>query len=121
MAGPLVVISAADPVLRDSILFLLASEKITGIAFPDLETAFASNHAKAAICAIIDDSVIEGDVATFTPQLVHFGKPMVFLTGDIARMPPLPLVVPLTKPFLGRPLVAMIRAIIVSGSLRSNT
>ncbi|WP_139975316.1 hypothetical protein [Ochrobactrum sp. CGA5] len=120
MAGPLVVIVATDSVLRDSIVFLLASEKITGLAFSDLETAFSSNHAKAAICAIIDESVFKGGYATFTPRLAQFGKPIVFLTSVIGHVLPLPLVVPLTKPNMGRPLVDLVRAM-VRDAPRSNT
>lgn len=118
MARPHVVISAADPSLRESILFLMASENIMAVAYPDVETALASPHARISVCAIVDDeTAIRQEEVIKRIQL--FGKPVVLLASVLTKVPHIPQIVPLSKPFLGKLLLEAVGAIIEAASKSS--
>lgn len=111
MVASLVLVVASDAALRRSIMFLLESERFDTIGHPQATAAFASPHADRAACAVIDEDSIE-DWRIAPAEFVRFAKPIILLVGLACRVSDVPLLRHVTKPFLGEPLVKLVRSAI---------
>lgn len=108
MVAPPILVAASDAALRHSILFLLESERLVPIGHLHAAAAFASPHAERAACAVIDEDSIQ-DWHIAPAEFLRFARPVILLVGLARRVSDVPLLRHMTKPFLGEPLVRLVR------------
>lgn len=115
MAGSIVLVAAPDVAFRHSIVFVLASERFEIDAHRYAGNAFASPYADQAVCAVLDDTAIENWMEA-PAQFERFARPVILLVSLFRAVPDAPFLRPLTKPFLGEPLVKAVRSAIAGSS-----
>jgi hypothetical protein len=86
----------------------LESHGFNVIAHHFLLDAFASPHADAVACAVVDDEAIDDWKRAFD-EFRRFAKPVIVLVTFARAKPELPGVSLLAKPFLGEPLIKAVR------------
>jgi hypothetical protein len=89
-------------------VFALESDGFTVDAHAWATDAFASEGARNAACAVVDDDAAS-DWKLASRQFDQFGRPVILLVGFLQMAPVLPFARPLMKPFLGEPLVRAVR------------
>jgi FixJ family two-component response regulator len=102
-----ILVAAPDDAFRRSLVFALESDGFIVSAHAGATEAFASLGARDAACAVIDDDAV-ADWILISRQFDSFGRPVILLT-EFRRIPALPSVRLLMKPFLGEPLVKAVR------------
>lgn len=115
MAGHIVLVAAPDVAFRRSILFVLASERFETDAHRYASNAFASPYANQAVCAVLDDEAVENWMVA-PAQFERFARPIILLASLFRTVPDTPLLRPLTKPFLGEPLIKAVRSVVAGSS-----
>jgi hypothetical protein len=109
MAEPCVILVAApDASFRRSLLFALESEGFEAYVYRCAGEAFASPNAHRAACAVLDEQAIE-DWLGARRQFEQFARPVILLVSLFKSVPKLPFLTPVAKPFLGEPLIAVVR------------
>lgn len=109
MSRIIVLVAAPDTGLRHSLEFALASALFETDAHDYVTAAFASPHADQAACAVVDEYAVE-NWQEAPRQFERFARPVILLVGILGTVPNLPLLRPLTKPFLGEPLLEAVRS-----------
>lgn len=105
----IILVAAPDAGFRRSLAFALDSAGFTAAAYMRAGDAFASRHACAAACAVIDDDAVE-DWGLASVQFGAFARPVILLVGFFRTAPALPFARHVMKPFLGEPLIEAVRA-----------
>ena len=108
-----VLVAAPDAAFRRSLVFALESDGFAVHAHGQATDAFASDQARDAVCAVIDDDAV-GDWALASRQFDQFGRPVILLVGFVRAVPVLPFARLVMKPFLGEPLIEAVRNAIAS-------
>jgi DNA-binding response OmpR family regulator len=111
----IILVVAPDESFRHSLQFALASDGFCVDTHRSIADAFASEHADAATCAVVDDDAID-NWKQAQEQFSRFARPVILLVSLFRTAPELPLVRPLMKPFLGEPLIEAVRSV-VAGTL----
>lgn len=109
----IVLVAAPDAGFRHSLEFALASGGFTVRAHEYATDAFASDRAREAACAVVDDRAIDDWIQAYE-EFSRFARPVVLLVSLFRAVPVRPLVTPLAKPFLGEPLIEAVRVAIAS-------
>ncbi len=109
----IILLAAPDAAFRHSLVFALESGGFAVHAHRHAVEAFASDRARDAACAVIDDDAV-GDWALACEQFEQFGRPVVLLAGFLRAVPVPPLARLVTKPFLGEPLIEAVRNAVAS-------
>lgn len=104
----IILIAAPDAGFRHSLEFALESDGFRVFAYANANDALASEGASQAVCAILDDDAVD-DWKHAREQFGRFAKPIVLLVGPFRTAPDLPFVEPVMKPFLGEPLIRVVR------------
>ena len=111
----IVLLAAPDAAFRHSLVFALESDGYAVDAHGRAADAFASDRARAAACAVIDDDAV-GEWALASRLFERFGRPVILLAGPLRTVPAPPFARLVTKPFLGEPLIEAVRSA-VAGAL----
>lgn len=105
----IILVAAPDAGFRRSLAFALESDDYRVYQYLYAADAFASPHAREAACAVIDDDAVN-DWKQAQEQFERFAKPVILLMGR--PISDVPSIKPLTKPFLGEPLIEAVRSAI---------
>jgi FixJ family two-component response regulator len=109
MAEPCVILIAApDASFRRSLLFAFESAGFETYAYRYASDAFASPHVDQVACAVLDEEAID-DLRGARRQFEQFARPVILLVSLFKSVPKLPFLTPVAKPFLGEPLIAVVR------------
>ncbi len=108
MTSELVLVAAPDNALRRSLEFALESVGFQTDAHVYVSNAFASQAAKWAVCAVVDNHAVDNWLL-LPDQFQDFAKPVIMLAGRGPPTPPMPGVTLVMKPFLGKPLIDAVR------------
>ncbi|MGN6469658.1 MAG: hypothetical protein ACTHLC_08760 [Rhizobiaceae bacterium] len=103
-----ILVAAPNAAFRHSLVFALESDGFTVDAHAEATDAFASNGARDAACAVVDDDAV-ADWTLVSGQIDRFGRPVILLVGFLQTAPALPFARFLMKPFLGEPLLKAVR------------
>lgn len=114
-AASLVLVVAPDKDFQRSLAFALEVDGFAVDTHTRSSNAFASQRAREAECAVVDDTAIE-DWRVAEEEFRRFGKPIFLLVGKVSLIPDLPFTTILTKPFLGNPLIEAVRRVASSGT-----
>jgi DNA-binding NtrC family response regulator len=104
----LILVVAPDADFRHSLEFALETDGFAVESYENVDAAFASQRAGFARCAVLDDGAI-ADWQMLGEEALRFGKPVILLMDRVRRVPDLPHISELTKPFLGAPLTEAVR------------
>lgn len=104
----IILVAAPDAAFRRSLAFALESDGFTVNTYAQATDAFASRLARDAACAVIDDEAVD-DWKLASRQFSQFGRPVILLVGSSRTPPVLPFTKFVVKPFLGEPLIEMVR------------
>lgn len=108
----LILVAAPDASFRHSLVFALESDDYSVDAYSYAEDAFVSAYVHKAACAVIDDDAVS-DWDQAQEQFSGFAKPIILLMDQFRKAPDLPAITPLTKPYLGAPLIEAVRHAII--------
>ncbi len=103
-----VLVVVPDPAFRRSLEFALETEGFIVQSHAGVAGAFESRRAFGAACAVVDDAAIV-DWHLAAGQFDGFARPVILLTDPFRRIPDLPGMSVVAKPFLGAPLVEAVR------------
>ncbi|MEZ5782896.1 MAG: hypothetical protein R3D70_15020 [Rhizobiaceae bacterium] len=105
----LVLVVAPDSAFRHSLEFALEAEGFRVSAYETIAKAASSKMFPCAACAVVDDKAVV-DLRDDVEALQNTGKPLLLLTSESRKLPPLPMARILTKPYLGELLVDAVLA-----------
>jgi FixJ family two-component response regulator len=106
-----IIVVAPNAALRHSIVFVLESGGLRVLPCATVETAFSSALMPLAACMVVDEEAI-ADWRGVAEHFAAFARPVILLVSSLSKVPDVPLVRCLLKPFLGQPLLEAVQAAI---------